>query len=184
MIDKSIAGHTAAPDEIERMMRNLCAYALSEPDPLQRYLDLTHQQVVFDGVASMLRNERGKALADLLDSGVSLAAVAESAHLETPGQVKTLVTASGRHMPAGTKAGGKPAKPAKPAKARSTDPAPAKAWPTDPAPAKPVMEPAAAATRIEAKPTGTRLMTPEERAALGLTPHGPIAFANRLATAS
>lgn len=174
MIDKSTAGYSAAPDEIERMMRNLCAYALSEPDPLQRYLDLTHQQVVFDGVASTLRRERGKALADLLESGVTLAAVAESAQLGTPAQVKSLVTASGRAVPAAPKAGkAKPAK-AKPAEAVA-------ATPTEPAlaPAK-----SSVVTRVEPK-NGTRLMTAEERAALGLTPHGPAAFANgRLATAS
>jgi len=45
MIDKTTEGFDATPGEIEGMLRNLCAYALSEPDPLERYVNLTHQQV-------------------------------------------------------------------------------------------------------------------------------------------
>src|SRR6266545_4935069 len=60
-----------AGDEIDGMVRNLCAYALGEPHPLHRYLDLTHQQVLFDGMADALRKERGKALAALLIAGAT-----------------------------------------------------------------------------------------------------------------
>src|SRR5215467_8650715 len=99
MIDKTTDGYVATPDEIEGMLRNLCAYALSDPDPLQRYVDLTHQQVLFDGVVAAIRRERGKALADMITLGAPAAKVAELTRLETPQKVKSLITAAGVPVP-------------------------------------------------------------------------------------
>lgn len=99
MIDKTTEGYTATPEEVEGMLRNLCAYALSEPDPLQRYLDLTHQQVVFDGVVAAIRRERGRALAEMMTMGAPVAKVAEVANLESPAKVKSLITSAGLAVP-------------------------------------------------------------------------------------
>jgi hypothetical protein len=71
MKDPTTEGYEVSADEIDGMVRNLCAYALGEPHPLHRYLDLTHQQVLFDGMADALRKERGKALAALLIAGAT-----------------------------------------------------------------------------------------------------------------
>src|SRR5215467_880928 len=111
MNDKTTEGYAATPEEIEGMLRNLCAYALSEPEPLQRYVELTHQQVLFDGLVAAIRRERGRALADVLTLGVPIASVAEQAKLGTPTQVRSLITAAGLTMPKPPKA---------PAKSRST----------------------------------------------------------------
>jgi hypothetical protein len=167
--DKSTAGHTASPDEVERMMRNLCAFALTEPDPMQRYLDLTHQQVVFDGVAAVLKRERGRALADLLEAGVPISTLMESTQLTQP-MIKSLVSGAGRHMPSGGKQNKDKTKARpKPVEVRLPEPAPTPT--TVPAP------------RQQFAPNGTRLLTPDERVALGLTPHGPIARANTVSAA-
>jgi hypothetical protein len=101
--DKTTEGYTVSTDEIERMMRNLCAYALSEPEPLQRYVGLTHQQVLFDGMVAALRRERGNALADLMAGGTPIATVVEKADLGTPQRVRTLVAAAGRAIPRKTR---------------------------------------------------------------------------------
>jgi len=100
MIDKTTDGYAAATHDVEGMLRNLCAYALSDPEPLQRYIDLTHQQVLFEGLIAAIRRERGKALADLALMGVPLAKVAELAELETPQRVKALITGAGITVPA------------------------------------------------------------------------------------
>lgn len=99
MIDKTTEGFDATPDEIEGMLRNLCAYALSEPDPLERYLDLTHQQVLFDGLVAAIRRERGKALHEMMTMGAPIAKVAEVANLESPQRVKQLITGAGLTVP-------------------------------------------------------------------------------------
>ena len=104
MNDKTTEGHAVSTEEIEGMLRNLCAFALSDPEPLQRYLDLTHQQVLFDGVVAAIRRERGKALGDLAAMGVPMAKVAEMADLGTPQRVKQLMTAAGVAIPAVRKA--------------------------------------------------------------------------------
>ncbi len=87
------------------MMRNLCAYALSEPDPLSRFIDLTHQRHVFEGVVAGLQRERGNALADLADLGMPLDQIVERSGL-TASQVRSIVRAAGRKLPASRKAGG------------------------------------------------------------------------------
>jgi hypothetical protein len=143
-MDKSTAGHVAAPDEVERMMRNLCAYALSEPEPLQRYLDLTHQQVVFDGVVAALRAERGKALAELLEQAMPMEKVVDASGLGTPQLVKSLVTAAGREIP-------KP--PAKPKRAKP--------------------EPSVDEILAKV-PAGRRVLTADELKALGLGESKPV----------
>ncbi len=99
MIDKTTEGYSATTEEIEGMLRNLCAYALSDPEPLQRYIDLTHQQVLFEGVVAAIRRERGKALGDLAAMGVPLGKVAELAKLELPQHVKVADDRSRRPDP-------------------------------------------------------------------------------------
>jgi septal ring factor EnvC (AmiA/AmiB activator) len=97
MNDATTDGYTATPAEIEGMLRNLCAYALSEPEPGQRYIELTHQQVLFDGLVAAIRRERGTALADLLIAGQTAEQVAASTKLGTATKVRALVTAAGEN---------------------------------------------------------------------------------------
>jgi hypothetical protein len=95
MTDPTTEGYTATAAEIEGMVRNLCAYALSETDPLQRYVDLTHQQVLFEGIVAALQRRRGSALADLMVAGASAADVVAKTNLTTPSQVTKLLKAAG-----------------------------------------------------------------------------------------
>lgn len=152
---------TASPDEVERMMRNLCAYALSEPDPLQRYLNLTHQQAVFAGVVEAMQAERGHALADFAEVGVPVDRVVQSAGLSTPAQVRSLVKAAGRKLPTARSiqskaSAGKGASAVKPR-----------------APQRPTLPPTSQATN------GSRMLTSEERVALGLPATGSIGVVPR-----
>src|ERR1044072_4878269 len=94
MTDPTTEGFQATPAEIEGMVRNLCAYALSEPDPMQRYVELTHQQVLFEGVAQAISRERGRALADLLVAGMPIADVADKTNLKNIPKVRKLVRAA------------------------------------------------------------------------------------------
>ena len=94
MTDKTTEGYTALPNDIEGMLRNLCAYALSEPEPLQRYIELTHQQVLFDGVVNAIRRERGRALADMSAAGKPIEDLASQVKL-TPPHVRALVKEAG-----------------------------------------------------------------------------------------
>ena len=95
MKDPTTEGYDVSADEIDGMVRNLCAYALGEPHPLHRYLDLTHQQVLFDGMADALRKERGKALAALLIAGVTAEEIIERTNLTKALDVTKLVKAAG-----------------------------------------------------------------------------------------
>src|SRR6266511_1381067 len=95
MKDPTTEGHEVNADEIDGMVRNLCAYALGEPHPLHRYLDLTHQQVLFDGMADALRKERGKALAALLIAGATAEEIVEQTNLTKALDVTKLVKAAG-----------------------------------------------------------------------------------------
>lgn len=95
MNDPTTDGYEATDREIDGMLRNLCAYALSEPDPAQRYIELTHQQTLFDGLVSAIRRERGRALADLLISGRTAEQAAADTKLGAAAKVRTLVTAAG-----------------------------------------------------------------------------------------
>ena len=95
MKDPTTEGYEVSADEIYGMVRNLCAYALGEPQPLHRYLDLTHQQVLFDGMADALRKERGKALAALLIAGATAEEIVERTNLTKALDVRKLVKAAG-----------------------------------------------------------------------------------------
>ena len=95
MKDPTTEGYEVGAHEIDGMVRNLCAYALGEPDPLRRYLDLTHQQVLFDGMADALRKERGKALAALRIAGASAGEIVERTNLTKALDVTKLVKAAG-----------------------------------------------------------------------------------------
>jgi len=150
MNDPTTEGYAATAAEIEGMVRNLCAYALSEPDPMQRYVDLTHQQVLFDGVVAAIRRERGRALADLVISGMPVTEVAAKTNLATVPRVRKLISTAGETERV------KAATARKPARTRAT-----KA--TKAAPPAPV-----------AAPTGKRVLTAAELVALGLQAEGPI----------
>jgi hypothetical protein len=93
--DPTTEGFSATPAEIDGMVRNLCAFALSEPDPMQRYVELTHQQVLFDGMIQAISRERGRALADLLVAGAPIADVAAKTNLKTIPKVRKLIAAAG-----------------------------------------------------------------------------------------
>ena len=95
MKDPTTEGYDVSTNEIDGMVRNLCAYALGEPDPLHRYLDLTYQQVLFDGMADALRKERGKALAALLITGATAEEIVELTNLTKALDVTKLVKAAG-----------------------------------------------------------------------------------------
>lgn len=95
MKDPTTDGYEVSAEEIDGMVRNLCGYALGEPHPLRRYLDLTHQQVLFDGMADALRKERGRALAALLIAGASAEEIVEATNLTKALDVTKLVKAAG-----------------------------------------------------------------------------------------
>ncbi|MFC7241951.1 hypothetical protein ACFQO7_05600 [Catellatospora aurea] len=155
MTDPTTEGYTVTSAEINGMVRNLCAYALSEPDPLQRYADLTHQQVLFEGIVAALQRERGRALADLAVSGMPLDEAAKKTNLATVPKVRKLITLAGETER--VRAAAAAAKPAKSKQPKST-PAAEPVAPPEPPPAAP----------------GKRIMTAEEWAALGLPAAGPL----------
>ena len=95
MKDPTTEGYEVSTAEIDGMVRNLCGYALGEPQPLHRYLDLTHQQVLFEGMAEALRRERGKALAALLIAGATAEQIVERTNLTKALDVTKLVKAAG-----------------------------------------------------------------------------------------
>src|SRR5262245_57102723 len=95
MNDPTTEGYAATPAEIAGMLRNICASALTEPDPMQRYVELTHQQVLFQGMVEAIRRERGRALADLLVAGMPAAQVAAKTNLATEPKVRKLVSSAG-----------------------------------------------------------------------------------------
>ena len=95
MKDPTTEGYEVSAEEVDGMVRNLCAYALGEPHPLHRYLDLTHQQVLFEGMAEALRKERGKALASLLIAGATAEEIVERTNLTKALDVAKLVKAAG-----------------------------------------------------------------------------------------
>lgn len=156
MSDPTTEGYTVSPAEIEGMVRNLCAYALSEPDPLQRYADLTHQQVLFDGIVAAIQRARGRAVADLVVAGMPVDQVAAKTNLATAPRVRKLISLAGEaeRVKAATTA-------ARSKKAKGTPPA----EPTQPAAPEPTPPPVAV--------TGKRMLTAAEREALGLPPADP-----------
>ena len=92
MSDPTTDGLDATPAEIDGMVRNLCAYALGEPDPIQRYEGLTHQQALFEGMVEALRRERGRLVADLVVAGASVTEVAQQTSLGTVVKVRKLIS--------------------------------------------------------------------------------------------
>jgi len=97
MSDPTTYGLEATPADIEGMVRNLCAYALGEPDPIQRYEGLTNQQVLFEGMVEALRRERGKLIADLVVAGASVTDLAAQTSLGTVVKVRRLIGDAGQH---------------------------------------------------------------------------------------
>jgi hypothetical protein len=162
MDDPTTEGYAATPADIEGMVRNLCAYALSEPDPMQRYVDLTHQQVLFQGMVEAIRRERGRALADLLVAGAPIEFVAAKTNLATVPKVRKMISVAGETER--VKAAATAAAAAKKAAAKAAA-KPAKA-------AKPKKEPTPLPPHL-ATPSGKRVLTPAELAALGLAPAKP-----------
>lgn len=96
MSDPTTNGLEATPAEIDGMVRNLCAYALGEPDPIQRYEGLTHQQVLFEGMVEALRRERGRLVADLVVEGASVTEVSQRTSLGTVVKVRKLISLAGQ----------------------------------------------------------------------------------------
>lgn len=165
MSDLTTEGYAATAAEIEGMVRNLCAYALSEPDPVQRYVELTHQQVLFEGMVEAIRRERGRVLADLVVDGVAEADVAEQTSLGTVVKVRKLISAAGQTERVHEAVAARKAAERQAAKAASKASANghANAEAELPLPLPPHL----------AAPTGRRLLTPADRAALGLPVESP-----------
>ena len=91
MIDKTTEGVTAAPEEVEAVLHNLCGYHLAEPDPVSRYTALTREQVLYDALVATIKRERGRALAELVGTGRTLTQVAEMTNLRTRQRVQRLI---------------------------------------------------------------------------------------------
>lgn len=148
MPETSTEGYVADEVDVQGLVRNLCAYALSEPDPLQRYDDLTHQQVLFEGVVAAIRLARGRALADAAVAGMPVDQVAQKTNLKTVPKVRKLIADAGETERV------KQANAAARRKGRKTAPKP--------------LDPLEVLARMPV-PAGRRLLTAEERAALMLT---------------
>jgi hypothetical protein len=84
-------GITAAPEEVEAVLHNLCGYHLAERDPVFRYTVLTREQVLYDALVASIRRERGRALAELVASGHKLTEIAELTGLGSRQRVQRLI---------------------------------------------------------------------------------------------
>lgn len=91
MVDKTTEGVVAQPEEVEAVLHNLCGYHLSERDPLHRYNVLTQEQVLYDALVAAIRRERGRALAELVESGYTMTHVAAMTNLRTRQRVQRLI---------------------------------------------------------------------------------------------
>src|SRR5687767_14727359 len=91
MMDKTTEGVTAEPEEVEAVLHNLCGYHLSEPNAVARYTALTREQVLYDALVAAIKRERGRALAELVASGVTLTQVADMTNLRTRQRVQRLI---------------------------------------------------------------------------------------------
>jgi len=91
MIDKTTAGISAEPEEVEAVLHNLCGYHLAERDPVFRYTVLTREQVLYDALVAAIKRERGRALAELVASGTTLTHAAQMANLTSRQQVQRLI---------------------------------------------------------------------------------------------
>lgn len=94
MIDKTTAGITAEQEEVEAVLHNLCGYHLAEPDPLFRYNVLTREQVLYEALAAAIKRERGRALADLTNTGHTLTQIASMTNLVSRQRVQRLIAIS------------------------------------------------------------------------------------------
>jgi hypothetical protein len=92
MTDKTTGGYEADPTHVDALLRNHCGYHLAEPDPLERYHELTQAQVLYDALVAAIRRERGRALAELA-RGNALTRVAEMARLGSRQMVQGLIAA-------------------------------------------------------------------------------------------
>ncbi len=91
MTDRTTVGITAEPDEVEAMLHNLCGFHLAERDPVFRYTVLTREQVLYDALVAAIKRERGRALAELVEQGHKLTAIAELTGLGTRQRVQRLI---------------------------------------------------------------------------------------------
>jgi hypothetical protein len=91
MTDKTTMGITAAPEEVEAVLHNLCGYHLAERDPVFRYTVLTREQVLYDALVASIRRERGRALAELAAQGHKLTEIAELTGLGSRQRVQRLI---------------------------------------------------------------------------------------------
>lgn len=92
MIDKTTAGYTAQPDEVEALLHNLCGYHLAERDALLRYEALTREQVLYDALVAAIRRERGRAVAEIVEAGHKITHVAELTKLGSRQRVQRLIS--------------------------------------------------------------------------------------------
>jgi hypothetical protein len=91
MTDKTTEGITAAPEEVEAVLLNLCGYHLAESDPVFRYTVLTREQVLYDALVTAIKRERGRALAELVANGHKLTEIAELTGLGSRQRVQRLI---------------------------------------------------------------------------------------------
>lgn len=99
MIDKTTAGVTAEPAEVQAVLQSLCGFHLAERDALYRYTVLTREQVLYDALVQAIRRERGRALADLVAAGHTAAEVAAMTNLGTRQRVQRFISQSAAAAP-------------------------------------------------------------------------------------
>jgi hypothetical protein len=95
MVDPTTAGLEAESTQVAALLQIHCGYHLSEADPLRRYIELTHAQVLYAALVQAIRRERGKALADMIADGRPILEIAELTQLGSRQRVQALVR-SGR----------------------------------------------------------------------------------------
>lgn len=95
MADPTTAGYEAEPTQVAALLQLHCGYHLAEADPLRRYIELTHAQVLYDALVQAIRRERGKALADMITEGTPVPEIADLTRLGTRQRVQALLR-SGR----------------------------------------------------------------------------------------
>jgi hypothetical protein len=93
MRDKTTDGYIAVPADVYGLLRNYCGYHLAEPDPTERYRELTQAQVLYEALVAAIRRERGRALAELAETGTALARIAEMTKLSSRQMVQGLIAA-------------------------------------------------------------------------------------------
>lgn len=90
-------GYETEPHEVEALLQLYCGEILDEKDPVVRYTMLTKEQANFDALVSLLKRERGKALAEMAaEPGTTKEQVATAVGLGTRQRVDQLIAAAGR----------------------------------------------------------------------------------------